>query len=119
MIEIRHVSKRFALTRGERVDALSDVTLTITAATVNSQGWTTGKASDALTALSIKVGTAAAEAGDTATGVVSATVADSKGATLPSTGGIGTTIFYVIGSLLAAGAALLLITKKRIANKEK
>jgi len=29
VIEIRHVSKRFALTRGERVDALSDLTLTI------------------------------------------------------------------------------------------
>jgi fimbrial isopeptide formation D2 family protein/LPXTG-motif cell wall-anchored protein len=34
--------------------------------------------------------------------------------TLPSTGGIGTTIFYVVGSLLAAAAVVLLITKRRM-----
>ena len=33
---------------------------------------------------------------------------------LPSTGGIGTTIFYVVGSVLVLGAVLLLITKKRV-----
>ena len=38
-----------------------------------------------------------------------------KGDVLPSTGGIGTTIFYVLGSVMFLGAALLLITKKRVA----
>ena len=37
-----------------------------------------------------------------------------SGTELPSTGGIGTTIFYVAGSLLAVGAIILLVTKKRM-----
>ena len=41
-------------------------------------------------------------------------VINSKGTTLPSTGGIGTTIFYVVGGTLVAGAVVLLITKKRM-----
>lgn len=41
-------------------------------------------------------------------------VTNQSGATLPGTGGIGTTIFYVIGGLLMAAAAVLLITKKRM-----
>lgn len=52
-------------------------------------------------------------------GVALATVENSvqiqnkKGSTLPSTGGIGTTMFYVGGGVLVAGAGVLLITKKR------
>ena len=38
------------------------------------------------------------------------------GITLPSTGGIGTTLFYVIGGGLMVAAAILLITKKRMEN---
>ena len=38
------------------------------------------------------------------------------GITLPSTGGIGTTLFYVVGGGLMAAAAILLITKKRMEN---
>ena len=36
---------------------------------------------------------------------------------LPGTGGIGTTIFYVLGSVLVIGAAVLLVTKKRMSTK--
>lgn len=43
-----------------------------------------------------------------------ALVVNKSGTELPSTGGIGTTIFYVIGSILLVGAAVLLITKKRV-----
>lgn len=39
------------------------------------------------------------------------------GSTLPGTGGIGTTIFYVIGGGLMVAAAILLITKKRMENR--
>ena len=39
------------------------------------------------------------------------------GITLPSTGGIGTTIFYVIGGGLMVAAIVLLVTKKRMENK--
>ena len=48
---------------------------------------------------------------------VSVQVANNKGSTLPSTGGIGTTLFYVIGGGLMAVAAVLLITKKRMNSK--
>lgn len=43
-------------------------------------------------------------------------VENNVGATLPGTGGIGTTIFYVIGGGLMVAAAILLITKKRMEN---
>ena len=39
------------------------------------------------------------------------------GITLPSTGGIGTTLFYVVGSGLMVAAIVLLVTKKRMENK--
>lgn len=41
-------------------------------------------------------------------------VENKSGSTLPTTGGMGTTIFYVVGSILVLGAAILLITKKRM-----
>lgn len=44
-------------------------------------------------------------------------VLNKAGTQLPSTGGIGTTIFYVIGSGLMAVAAVLLVTKKRMNSK--
>ena len=52
------------------------------------------------------------------TGVVSANIENQSGAQLPSTGGIGTTIFYVLGSVLVIGAAVLLVTKKRMSTKD-
>ena len=39
------------------------------------------------------------------------------GITLPSTGGIGTTLFYVVGGGLMVAAIVLLVTKKRMENK--
>lgn len=44
-------------------------------------------------------------------------VTNKKGSVLPTTGGIGTTIFTVIGLILMVGAAVVLITKKRLSNK--
>ena len=43
-------------------------------------------------------------------------VINNKGTVLPSTGGIGTTIFYVVGGLLVVGAGVLLVTKKRVSD---
>ncbi len=40
-------------------------------------------------------------------------VVDKSGAELPETGGIGTTVFYVVGGVLVVGAGVLLVTKKR------
>ncbi len=45
-------------------------------------------------------------------------VVNYTGTELPSTGGVGTTLFYVIGALLMVGAFILLVTKKRM-NTEK
>ena len=47
---------------------------------------------------------------------VTAKVANKTGTTLPSTGGMGTTIFYVLGSALVLGAVVLLVTKKRMSD---
>ncbi len=47
-------------------------------------------------------------------GNMSVTIVNKSGVVLPSTGGIGTTIFYVVGGLLMVGAAVLLVTKKRM-----
>ena len=44
-------------------------------------------------------------------------VKNNAGTVLPSTGGMGTTLFYVIGGGLMVAAAVLLITKKRMENK--
>lgn len=49
-----------------------------------------------------------------ADGSLKADIVNRKGSVLPSTGGMGTTILYVIGSILVLVAAVLLITKKRM-----
>lgn len=51
---------------------------------------------------------------NTTDGSLSADVVNQAGNTLPETGGMGTTIFYVLGSILVLGAAVLLITRKRM-----
>ena len=50
-------------------------------------------------------------------GSLSTTIENNRGTTLPGTGGIGTTIFYVIGGGLMVAAGVLLITKKRMENR--
>ena len=50
-------------------------------------------------------------------GSLSADVINNAGTTLPSTGGMGTTVFYVVGGGLMAVAVVLLVTKKRMENK--
>ena len=53
---------------------------------------------------------------DKTAGSLTTNVVNKIGTTLPGTGGIGTTIFYVIGGGLMAAADILLITKKRMEN---
>lgn len=45
------------------------------------------------------------------------TVINEKGSNLPSTGGVGTTVFYVLGSVLMVGAGVLLVVKKRMSRE--
>ena len=55
--------------------------------------------------------------GEVSIGAVSANIENQAGVQLPSTGGIGTTIFYVLGGLLVLTAVVLLVTKKRMSAK--
>lgn len=55
--------------------------------------------------------------GAVSTGTLTANIQNRMGSTLPGTGGIGTTIFYVVGGGLMVAAAILLITKKRMENR--
>ena len=57
-------------------------------------------------------GTATVTYGEGSTGTVK--VLNQAGAELPSTGGVGTTVFYVVGGLLVAVAVVLLVTKKKM-----
>ena len=66
---------------------------------------------DRCTAVSTKVGDKAAVTG------LKVSVENNAGTTLPSTGGMGTTVFYVVGGGLMAVAVVLLVTKKRMENK--
>ena len=49
--------------------------------------------------------------------VATGTIENNSGVELPSTGGIGTTIFYVVGSIMVVAAGVLLVTKKRMSRE--
>ena len=42
------------------------------------------------------------------------TITNQSGSTLPETGGIGTTIFYIVGAILVVGAGIVLVTRRRM-----
>ena len=93
------------------------IKIEIKATTVNDQNWEAAeRPEDALTALEIKVtagSTTTSGNGDTESGIVETNIQNNKGAELPGTGGMGTTIFYVLGAILVLGAGVLLIVRKR------
>lgn len=60
--------------------------------------------------------TVAGSSTDTTKLSVTAEVENKTGTTLPTTGGMGTTIFYVLGAVLVVGAGVLLVTKKRMSD---
>lgn len=91
-----------------------DVEVVITAATANGQTWD-GTAAGALTELTV---TAADESGTGVvnTGTASITIGNGKGIELPSTGGAGTTLFYIAGAILAVGAGVFLVVRRRMGS---
>lgn len=93
-------------------NTMADKTLVITTNNKNTQSWN-GEAT-VLENISLKIDDNTAEDGVVKTGTVSATIENYQGSTLPSTGGIGTTIFYTIGGIMVVAAVVLLITKKRM-----
>lgn len=88
--------------------------MVIDATTQTTQNWDGTTAKSVLTALKVKVDDGEAANGNTSTGIVDISVENSSGSTLPETGGMGTTILYVVGGLLVVAAAVLLVTKKRV-----
>lgn len=89
--------------------------------TVNAEhtiNWNTGKRTDLLTGLTGNIITGNITfTADTNKEQLSTDVINKSGSTLPETGGIGTTIFYVVGVVLMLGAGVLLITKRRMSAK--
>lgn len=96
-------------------NTLADPIRLVIAANTNNGQNGFGKTTE-LTTIDVTVDNGSAKGGTVATGTVSITVENNRGTTLPGTGGIGTTIFYVIGGGLMVAAAILLITKKRMEN---
>ena len=56
--------------------------------------------------------------GDDTTTRTEVTIVNEAGTILPETGGIGTTVFYVIGGVLVLAAVVLLVTRKRMSTKD-
>ena len=76
------------------------------------------KNSDYVLGKDVKLAVIRGYSGNVVAGAITADILNLKGLQLPATGGIGTTIFYVVGGLLAAGAGVLLITKKRMRKEQ-
>ena len=95
-----------------------DVTVVVEATTANGQAWDEEPAS-ALTKFEYTIkqeGTTDVKTeGSVDDAIASADIIDKSGVELPSTGGIGTTMFYVIGAILVIGAGVVLVTRKRMA----
>lgn len=56
---------------------------------------------------------------DAGTGAIATDVVNKSGSLLPSTGGIGTTMFYIIGGVLIVGACVVLFARKTMKNEKR
>lgn len=97
----------------------NDISVTITATLDKTEN------NPALTELKLSVKDDKADAaatesnGSVDTGIVATNVVNNSGAQLPETGGMGTTLFYVLGGILVLVAIILLVTRKRMSHTEK
>lgn len=89
-------------------NTMTDLAITVAADTKNGQNWD-GVPGKALTSLTN---------GDANTGMLEEHIINYKGQTLPGTGGIGTTLFYLGGGAMVGIAGVYLISKKRMKNNE-
>ncbi len=83
-----------------------DITFTVTCTDPETGTECTWSTANELVTFTVTDGTAA--------DYFETTIVNTTGGLLPETGGIGTTIFYIVGGLLVVGAAIFLITKKRM-----
>lgn len=95
----------------------ADQTIVINAYTENDQTWNGTAEDETLNSFKWTVGSEEKE-GDVNTALALTEVQNKKGSELPSTGGIGTTIFYLGGGAMVAVAGVFLITKKRMGKSE-
>lgn len=93
---------------------VADITFTISASQTGAGADEGGNISWASSNTSVKL---VEDSEGQSLGTFEVTVVNKKGDLLPSTGGIGTTIFYVVGTVLVLGAAVLLISKKRMSSE--
>lgn len=113
-IEIKTEVEEVTVTEGEGNAAISYKTNVLKSYTVEIDGKQTANYSitnDAATTKIIEQSKGDTEVGtDTEKGKIKNT----QGVELPSTGGMGTTIFYVIGAMLVIGAGVIMITRRRM-----
>jgi len=94
--------------------------LEVKAVTINDQNWDGTLPGDRLVSLNLYVDDqpvydlTSAQGAVADEGAVQVDIENKEGAVLPSTGGMGTTLFYAIGGVLLVGAAVLLVTRKRV-----
>ena len=109
-------SGRYEITEFKAPDGYNKLTTPVTVEAAKTSSTTTsktvyldenGNVTNETTATEVKVELA----NIAATAVV---VVNKAGTELPSTGGMGTTVFYVLGTVLVLGAVVLLVTKKRM-----
>ena len=109
-------SGNYEITESKAPDGYNKLTTPVTVEAVKTSSTTTsktvyldenGNVTNETTATEVKVELA----NIAATAVV---VVNKAGTELPSTGGMGTTVFYVLGTVLVLGAVVLLVTKKRM-----
>ena len=93
------------LQEAKEVEAVLKTSYTTTVTTYVDE---TGKVTDQKTATTKEY--------DAGANVVGLVVVNQSGTELPSTGGMGTTLFFALGGILVAGAAVLLVVKKRMGN---
>ncbi len=95
------------------------LTWEIVASTANNQTWD-GTANAALTDIDLKESNSSIDQKNDTTnyGVVEGKIENKSGTTLPSTGGMGTTLFVVGGGVTMAAAGIYLVSKKRAKDAE-
>ncbi|MDO4623365.1 MAG: SpaA isopeptide-forming pilin-related protein [Eubacteriales bacterium] len=92
---------------------IDDITVVVDADTTNTQAWD-GTQSSVSTKVDL---TADGKKVETKEGEKAKIVVENRsGSTLPSTGGVGTKMFYLIGAILVIGAGIVLVSRRRIAR---
>jgi fimbrial isopeptide formation D2 family protein/LPXTG-motif cell wall-anchored protein len=94
----------------------NDFTVKITATTKNNQQWDDQIPSSALTNIAVSVNGGNENPGETRTGTVAIKIENTKGSSLPSTGGMGTKILYAAGAVIVLVAAFGIVFAVRRRN---